>query len=134
MASVYDFKEHYKEGRDSCFSRCCMTFFLVRLVIYRLTGFYINCPQIDGTRHVLCPFHFIKHLFVTPVYHTCDNCNWQQYRVKDCVRCKDCKHDFPKNEPKCNVCGYERNAVGAHYEWDGREVKNTVYIYDRDYL
>lgn len=123
----------YRDGRESGFPLCCIAYFLVRHIVWKLTGKLIELSeQPENSEHVLCPFHLIWHkFFPMKGYHTCYTCNWQQYGNPNCVKCVDCKHSYKPNEARCLVCNYRRRAIG----W--RKVNTipypTIYpVYDKE--
>lgn len=86
---------HWKDGKDSGFSWCCVVWFLIRGRILRITGYYIDFEhKLYGekysnrhykVRHVLCPFHAHGKI---KKYYTCKKCEWVQYGNKKCVKCQ----------------------------------------------
>jgi hypothetical protein len=126
--------EDYKDGRDSGFSVCCIFFYVFRLWVWKKTGKFIDNPtEVKGACHILCPMHYLVHLAV-PIkdYYFCETCNWQQYDLKTCTKCLNCRHQFPYDEAKCIKCDYLRNPICVDLAVDenGDEVAEK-YGYER---
>lgn len=60
-------REHYSDGRKAGFPLCCILFFFIHIVLFRLSKRYQyyryleSCNGKRGTNHINCPWHERLH-------------------------------------------------------------------------
>ncbi len=106
-------KHCIKAGRDSGYSKCCVAWFFIRILLMHSYGaimgnikpfmsesrtFYSEAEyqawkQSDEYKrrlsHIACPVHRVIYFLTKKEHHyiMCKECSWIQYEVHDCNNC-----------------------------------------------